>query len=186
MKTLDLIILIPLAMGAYRGYRQGLLLEIIAILAFVAGIVLGFKLLGMSLNFIKPYLGESKFLPYIAFSAIFIPISYAVLQIGKMFRKSLRYTILGNFDSWAGAILGTLTAAIGVSCFLLLLDWVKVIPPKDKKDTVIYPAVAKIAPAVVEKIQQWIPSAENLLKEVQKAVQQQQSPNLEKPETEKP
>jgi uncharacterized membrane protein required for colicin V production len=53
MKTIDLLILFPLLIGAYHGYKRGLLLEIVAILAFVIAVVLGFKLLDYGLDFYR-------------------------------------------------------------------------------------------------------------------------------------
>ena len=70
MKTIDLLILFPLLIGAYTGYKRGLLLEIVAILAFVIAVVLGFKLLDYGLDFLSPYVGGSnRFLPYFAFAS---------------------------------------------------------------------------------------------------------------------
>ncbi|MEJ7662356.1 MAG: CvpA family protein [Hymenobacter sp.] len=41
MTALDLLLLLPLAVGTVRGYRRGLVLEVVSLLAFVLGVVGG-------------------------------------------------------------------------------------------------------------------------------------------------
>jgi membrane protein required for colicin V production len=103
MKTLDLLIIVPLLWGAYIGYKQGLLMSLVGILAFVLAVILGFKLMDTGLDLLKPYFSSSnRFLPYIAFAAIFFPIILLVNKLGQLLRKSIQYTLIGSFDSMAG------------------------------------------------------------------------------------
>ena len=48
MKLLDLLLLIPLLWGAVNGYRKGLLIEIVGVVAFVVAMIVGFKFLGLA------------------------------------------------------------------------------------------------------------------------------------------
>ena len=74
MNVLDLIFIVILLYGAYRGYIKGLFIEIIGVIAFIVAIVVGFKFLGYGMNLLAPTIGESlsiRFLPYLSFSIIF-------------------------------------------------------------------------------------------------------------------
>ena len=44
MTPLDLLLLLPLAVGTVKGYRRGLVLEAVSLLAFVLGVVGGLLL----------------------------------------------------------------------------------------------------------------------------------------------
>lgn len=174
MKTLDLLILLPLIWGAYHGYRKGLLLEIVAILAFVLAVVLGFKLLGFGLDFLQPYVSSTnRLLPYFSFAIIFFPIIFLVNKLGSLLRRSLQFTLIGSFDSMAGAMLGILTWAFGISVFLWLVTSVGVLIPDDAiADTFIYPVIKPIAPQVISKASALFPLGEDLLRSVQQALEQ--------------
>jgi membrane protein required for colicin V production len=166
MKTVDLLILLPLLWGAYNGYRRGLLLEIIAIVAFVLAVVMGFRLLDLGLDFLKPYFsGNSRtYMPYFAFAIIFFPIILLVNKLGQLLRRSLQYTIIGNFDSMAGAIVGIATWAFGVSVFIWLVTAVGIlIPPDAVENTYLYPVVSPIAPTVISKASALIPMGGDVL-----------------------
>jgi membrane protein required for colicin V production len=171
MKILDILILIPLLYGAYNGFKRGLLLEIIAVVASVAGFLFGLRFLGWGLNFLKPYLGDSQFLPYLGFAMVFFPVVLLINRLGWMLRKSLRYSLLGNFDSMAGAIVGIFSWGLGVSTFLMLANYVKAIPPAAKKDTVVYPVVLPLAPTVMSKVSKILPMGGDVVQYVKKAVQ---------------
>ncbi|WP_439559128.1 CvpA family protein [Dyadobacter sp.] len=124
MKLLDVIILIPLLWGALHGYRKGLLIEIIGIAGFAVAMVLGFKFLGLGMEVLTPYFSDNmakKILPYIGFSAIFFPTIFLLNQFGYMIRRSLRYSILGTFDRFAGGMVGIFTWVFGISVFFWLV-----------------------------------------------------------------
>lgn len=173
MKTIDLIILFPLLLGAYNGYKRGLLLEVIAIFAFVLAVVLGFKLLHVGLDFLSPYVNSSnRFLPYFAFAIIFFPIIFLVNKLGSLLRKSLQYTLIGSFDSMAGAIVGIFTWAFGVSVFLWLINAVGVLIPNSAiTDTFLYPVIVPIAPTVISKASALLPLGGDLIEAIKKLLE---------------
>ncbi|MFN3852508.1 MAG: CvpA family protein [Spirosomataceae bacterium] len=172
MNILDLIIILPIVYGAYRGYQKGLLIEIIGVAAFIVAIVIGFKFLGFGMNMLAPHIGEQlsyRFLPYLSFTLIFFPTIFLLNRFGWMLRKALRFTILGTMDSFAGAIVGAFTWLFGISIFLWLTETIEVrIPEKYTKESLVYEHTIKVAPAVVSKVSDWIPAGGNLIKDLTK------------------
>ncbi len=169
MKLLDVLILLPLLWGALHGYRKGLLIEIIGIAGMVVAMVLGFKFLGLGMEILTPYFSDSlakKILPYIGFSAIFFPTIFFLNQFGYSIRRSLRYSILGTFDRFAGGFVGVFTWVFGISVFFWLLNLIGIkIPEQRTSDTYIYPFVVPVAPTVITKGLQWMPKGTELIKE---------------------
>ncbi|WP_461100179.1 CvpA family protein [Spirosoma luteolum] len=153
--------LIPLAWGVFNGYRKGLLVEVVAIIAFVVAMIVGFKFLSFGIELLSPYISRElarRLLPWLGFSVIFFPTVYMVNQIGFALRRSMKYSVLGTFDSVAGATVGLFTWVFGISVILWLLSYMGVkMPPRQIEGALLYPYVRPIAPAVMKKAAVWVP-----------------------------
>ena len=169
MKLLDVIILLPLLWGALHGYRKGLLIEIIGIAGMVVAMILGFKFLGLGMDILTPYFSDStakKILPYVGFSAVFFPTIFLLNQFGYMIRRSLRFSILGTFDRFAGALVGIFTWVFGISVFFWLVNLIGIkIPSHRTDDTFLYPLVVPVAPNLITKALQLMPKGTDLIRE---------------------
>lgn len=169
MNTLDLLLLIPIVYGGFKGYKQGLLIEIVGILAFVLAMVIGFKFLNFGMDTLAPHIGERfarRILPYISFAVIFFPTIYLIKQVGFSMRSALRYTLLGSFDSLAGCIVGGFTWLMGMSTSLWLLKTIGIgLPEKYTFDSLLHEPVAQVSPLVIAYVSDWIPIGGNLIKE---------------------
>jgi membrane protein required for colicin V production len=175
MKTLDIVLLIPLVWGAYNGYRKGLLMSFVAIAAFVIAVVLGFRLLHVGLEWLSPHLSgvPRRVLPYIGFSALFFPIIFIVNKLGQMLRNSWKYTLIGSFDSIAGAIVGLMLWAFGASVVIWMITSIGVrISADSQRNTVVYPVVEPLAPLVIDKASGLLPAGEDLMKKLKKKIQE--------------
>lgn len=161
MTSLDLFMLIPLAWGAFNGYRKGLLVEIVAVIAFVAAMIIGFKFLAFGIDLLSPYISRElarKILPWLGFSVIFFPTIFLINQMGFALRRSLKYTLMGTFDSVAGAAVGLFTWVFGISVLLWLFSYMGVkMPPGQTKGAFLYPYVRPVAPVVMDKAAVWVP-----------------------------
>ena len=161
MNTLDLLMVVPLAWGAFNGYRKGLLVEIVAVIAFVVAMIVGFKFLAFGIDLLSPYISRElarKILPWLGFSVIFFPTVLMINQLGYALRRSLKYSVLGTFDSVAGAAVGLFTWLFGISVILWLLSYMNVkIPPRHAETAFLYPYIRPIAPKVMDKAAVWVP-----------------------------
>lgn len=161
LNTLDLIMLIPLAWGAFNGYRKGLLVEIVAVIAFVVAMIVGFKFLAFGIDLLSPYISREvarKILPWLGFSIIFFPTVYMINQMGFAIRRSLKFSVLGTFDSVAGAAVGLFTWVFGISVILWLFSYMGVkIPARQLDGAFLYPHIRPIAPKVMDKAAVWVP-----------------------------
>lgn len=173
MNALDIILLIPLAYGAYRGFRKGFLLEIIAIFAFVLAIIGGFKLLHLGMDLLDQHFNISgELLPYVAFILIFILIILLVNLLGKLVKKVVDMTLLGSIDNLAGAILSVIKWAFGISIVLWLSTSFGVeIPSQYTKESWLYPYILPFAPVVVEYFSTLVPFAHDLFDTIKNMLQ---------------
>jgi membrane protein required for colicin V production len=163
LSSADIVILVLLAIGAFRGFRKGFLLEIAGILALLLGIIGAIKLLKEGMEFLSEHFEiSSQILPYVAFLALFLLILLGVSLIGRLFKKMIDLTPLGTLDNFAGAIVGILKWALGIS-FLL---WATVTFGfeffKEEEQSPLYNYIARLAPWIVEKVQSIAPTLKDL------------------------
>ena len=168
MKTLDIILLIPLVFGAYLGFKKGLLLEIVSLVALVVAIIGAFKLLDFGMEVLQPYFESwEQALPIISFVLLFVGILLIVNLIGKIVKKILDMTLLGGLDNFAGSVIGLLKWAFGVSLVLWLGESINISVSADMAEgTYIYPIVASIAPFVVELISSYMPFIQDVFNQL--------------------
>ncbi|MFY0593192.1 CvpA family protein [Roseivirga sp.] len=171
MKTLDVILLVPLIFGGVMGYRKGLLLELFGILAFVLAIIGGFKLMELGMTYLEGYLeGVDHLLPFISFIVIFIGIILLVNMLGKLVKKMVDMTLLGGVDKFAGAIVGIVKWAIGVSIILwLTLNFGVELPGQDE-ELVLYPFLADLGPNIISALDVVLPFAEEMLESIKELI----------------
>ena len=167
MKTLDIILLIPLIFGAVAGFRKGLLLEIIGVLAFILAIIGGFKLMELGISYLRDYFeGIDHLLPFISFIVIFLAIILLINMLGKAIKTMIDMTLLGGVDKFAGAIVGMVKWAIGISIILwLTLNFGIELPGQDE-ELVLYPFLVDLGPNIISALDVVLPFAEEMLESI--------------------
>lgn len=101
---IDLVILIPILYGLYKGYTKGLILSLATFLGLLLGIYGGVKFSHFTSNLLL-----EKFeldIPLLSFAVTFLIIVIAVYLLGKLLSKIVDAIALGLFNNIAGAIFG--------------------------------------------------------------------------------
>ena len=166
MSTADIVIIIVLLLGAYSGYKKGLILELIAIIAFILAIVGGFKLLHTGMEYVsRVYDGFGNFLPFVAFLVLFILILIVVNMVGKILKKAIDWTPLGVLDNIAGALIGVVKVALALSILLWVMSGFNInMPDYFTKNSRILPLISGFASQVGSFISTIFPSFDNFIK----------------------
>ncbi len=101
---IDLIILIPVLFGLYKGYTKGLILSLATLLGLLLGIYGGVKFSHLT----SQYLFENFQIdiPLIAFAVTFLLIMIGVYLLGKILDKFTDILALGLVNNFAGALFG--------------------------------------------------------------------------------
>lgn len=157
MNLLDLFIAIPILWGAYRGYQKGLLLSLVAIVAFGVSLLLSFRFFHIILHGLSSMTGASgTLMSYLAFFLTFAMASYSVNWLARQLRKSIAQTPLSSFDNLLGACLGGGKYAILISMLLWLLSSLDTLKTDTIRHSLLYSKVAPIAPALVKHTSEWM------------------------------
>ncbi|MCH7403687.1 CvpA family protein [Belliella kenyensis] len=169
MATLDFIILIILAIGAYSGYKQGLFVGVISIVAFFLAILMAFQLMDWGAEMLATRVENLTFLlPFISFLIIFLIVLLSVRALGLLVKKTIDLTILGSLDNVAGAILGFFKTAFVLSLLLwvansfeyeLSADWIQ--------QSSCYAYLQPIAPVTINILDAYTPIVKEAVTSIQ-------------------
>jgi len=116
---LDLVVVLILLVGIYRGYRAGLLGGLIRL----AGIVLGVFMAPLLVMEAEPYLPEALYNTWprmLLFVVAFVVVAGLVAIVGKLVSKMVDWTPLGWIDKGIGSVAGLALSLLLVSVLLNL------------------------------------------------------------------
>jgi membrane protein required for colicin V production len=155
MQIVDLIILLPLLFGAFKGYKRGFIIEIVSIAAFIISVLLAFKFMSEASGFLSKYISNpltNRLMPYIGFAVLFFPIIFFINKLGWLMRSSTKASLFGSFDSLIGATVGILTWAFGISIIFWLVGSLGIKIAENQVDkSILLPIIEPIAPRIIEK-----------------------------------
>lgn len=144
MNYLDIIIAIPLLWFGFKGFKNGLVMEIILIVALIAGIYLSIQFSDWVCDFLTL---KGEYAKLGAFTITFISVVIALLLGGKMLEALLKTTSLSILNHLGGLLLGTIKAILlcGVLFFLCQSfdPQEKLITREEKKDSLLFLPIEK-------------------------------------------
>lgn len=156
-----------MALGAWGGYKEGFLMEVVSLFAIVLGVFLGFKLMGVAMILLEEkFNADGETLPYLAFIVVFVAVVLLVRMLGSLVKNSLDKSFLGAADQALGATLGAFRSLFMVSVGLWILDSLKMGPRASWTDgSWLYPFTARLAPAVADWAGQFLPFFKEIFRE---------------------
>jgi membrane protein required for colicin V production len=146
MEIIDLIILIPLIYGAWRGFKKGFIMELFTLLALLVGLYAAFHFSDKITAFIVGKTQENPgYLPAISFLLMFLAVGAMVYFGGKALEQVLKIAQLSMLNKGIGSLIGLLKWGYLVGCVLVFFQSIdheeKIIPKKEKENAILYPAV---------------------------------------------
>lgn len=153
MNVIDIIILIILAWGAYRGFTQGFILQIVTFIALIIGIWAAIKFSDVMAAFLTRSMDiTGKYLPVLSFILIFVLVVVIAHLIGLLLTRFFELTALGWLNRVGGIAFGILKMAFIVSVILTLQnrmkEKIKIISEKQVQTSFLYKPISSLAPAV--------------------------------------
>ena len=150
MNYLDIIIAIILLLFGWKGFRKGLIIEVVTLVAFVVGIWGAMHFSDFTADHLKDVMEiDPKFLNTVAFVLTFVLLVILVNIIGWLLTKAVKAMNLGFFNRLGGAIIGLAKGLLLCSTFVLVinnLQWFGVVKEEVRKESLLYPYVEKTVP----------------------------------------
>ncbi|MHB9142751.1 MAG: CvpA family protein [Paludibacter sp.] len=159
MNSLDLILLIPIALGFVFGLFKGLIRELASLAAIVLGIY-GAKLLTpMVSDFLTSKFDfSSKTSQPIAFLLIFLVIGIGLLFLAKILDKIFEAMYLGGLNKLLGGLFGGLKFALIVSVLLNVFNALdsrfSILSAETKENSIGYKPLMKLGPTLWDEVKQ--------------------------------
>jgi membrane protein required for colicin V production len=143
-------LIIPIIIGAWRGFKKGFVIEIFTLLALLVGIYAGIHFSDYMAAILRDNLGmTSEYLPAISFTVTFLLVGAMVYFAGKMIEKALKLVALGMVNKLAGLFFGVVKMLFFVSAALVILESYdekgRFIPAELKTDSLLYKPVKAVS-----------------------------------------
>lgn len=161
MSYIDILLIIPLLWGAYKGFTKGFIIQISTLAALMLGIYGGIKFSESVSVYLQGYIEVNyRVLMLISFALTFLLIVIAIHFLAKVLEKFISLIALGFFNKLFGAIFGLLKTAFILSVVLVIINMadetLKFIPLEEKSKSVLYEPVSRLLPAVIPGVKEFL------------------------------
>ena len=150
MNYLDIIIAIILFLFGFKGFRKGLIIEVVTLLAFGAGIYGAMHFSDFTSEHLQEVMNiDPKYLNTVAFVLTFIILVVVVNIIGRLVKNMIKALNLGFFDRLGGFLFGALKGVLLCSTFVLVLNNLQImglVKDEVKQGSYLYPYVEQTVP----------------------------------------
>jgi membrane protein required for colicin V production len=169
LSTLDGLILLFLGWGAYKGYKKGLIVEIISLLIFILLLIIIFKLLQTGIDWAE---GLPKGVSFSSFLIFFVLAALLVSWVGKLLKGIIHKVLFEGFDNILGALFGIFKYAVAIAILLQLFTHVGAIKPSTLQHSIFYPSLIRASELASEGLSRLIPQFQELVNAIQKQLHQ--------------
>ena len=176
ISTIDIILLIPMLLFAWGGYKKGLIISLASLAALVLGLYFAFFFSDYAANLLTEHFTISKkYLAAISFVVTFVVVILAVIVLGNALHKMIDVLMLGFLNKAAGAVFGILKGALYMSILIFVINYFGIeqsfIKKESKKDSLLYEPVESLAPFIyswlnLENLDIDLPDKDEILEEV--------------------
>ena len=172
MNWLDMVLLVPIALFAWRGFSNGIVGEVLGIAGLIVSVFLTFAYMKPAAVLFEPYFETADYAVIAAGTAIFVG-TLIVFQLAAWLLKSiLKLAKLNMVNRVAGLGFGVLKAAVVLSAALLLLAGFRLPPEQIREESVLYPVVTPVAPVVYDAVALVWPGVEGFKETMEGALDQ--------------
>lgn len=159
MNFIDILFLIPIGYGVYKGFKNGFIIEICTLLALLVGIYAGIHFSDGTANLLKTSWNiHSEYLPVISFTLTFLVVGAIVFFGGKMLEKVVDVAHLTPLNKFLGVLFGLIKILYLLSVFTVLLesydekgDFIK---EETKTESMLYEPVKNISLTTIPRIKE--------------------------------
>lgn len=168
MNFLDILALIALGWGAYKGFRNGVIIEVAGLVGLVIGFWAGMRLAFLFAHYYRDHFQlPEKWVPGIAFLTAFAVGIGSVYLAGWIVTKLVNTAQLELPNRLAGLGFGVLKWGFLVGAFFSIVGSSQMLPPTTKEGSATYPVLTGYSKAVQEYSIGLIPSARNVLDDME-------------------
>ncbi|MEE9349267.1 MAG: CvpA family protein [Flavobacteriaceae bacterium] len=161
MEIIDIVLLVLLVYGLYKGFKNGFFVEVASLLALVIGVYGASHFSYFASDWLKTKVEwDEKYINVAAFAMTFIVILGLVSLIGKIITKIVDAAQLGILNKLAGGVFGVAKIALILSVLINIFGRMNDTIPFVKKETldktIIYNKVKDFGPTIIPHLEETI------------------------------
>lgn len=150
MNYLDIIIAILLFLFGFKGFRKGLIVEVVTLLAFGVGIYGAMHFSEFTAEHLQEVMNiDPKYLNTVAFILTFIILVVVVNIIGRLLTKAVQAMNLGFINKLGGFLFGAAKGVLLCSTFVLVLNNLQMmglVKEEIRQGSLLYPYIEQTVP----------------------------------------
>ncbi len=171
MNALDVVVLLVLALFAFRGFKNGFIKEVLGLVGIIAACFIAFHYMGSLSEFLANHISVNpKYIPYFSAIVLFLGTLIVVELIIVFLTKLLQAVALGLPNRILGLVLSVIKAGVIISVILLVLAGFNEPSERYQKESLIYPYVMMMAPAAYDVIAWVFPGVKSFEKTIQDTI----------------
>ena len=161
MGFLDIIILILLLIGLYKGIKNGFFVEIASLVAFVIGVFIAIKFSYLVKSFLEGFVSwNPQTIQITAFILTLILLVIGVHLLAKIFTKIADFAFLGWVNKVAGGIFSVLKTALLIGIFLNLVQKInsdnQFISKEKQEKSIFYKPILTTTAFLMPMLTRWV------------------------------
>lgn len=169
MNYLDVIIIVPVVWGIYKGFKNGLIVEVASLVALILGVWVASRFSWLAAKIMLNDIGlniSQEYISPISFAVTFIIVAIAIVLVSRMIDKFLSAIALGGINKLVGAVFGGAKVLLIIAVALFFLNGIDnrihIIKEEKKDESKFYrpmiDIIYKVLPNIdVEEIKKSIP-----------------------------
>lgn len=166
MNLIDIVLLIPIGWGIYKGFSKGLIHELAQIVALVLGVLAGLYLSKWIGGFIANIFGTNEeHTQLIAFLVAFLGTLVLVFLVARMAENAVKNMSLGIVNRIIGAAFASIKFILILSLIINFINSADkhglFLKKETREGSLLYKPVGAVAPLVMPFIMQVMSDTEN-------------------------
>lgn len=166
---IDIVFLVILAMAAFKGFRQGLVLAAFSFAAFFIGLAAAIKLsavvaVWLEESFQKP----SAWWPFLAFALVLLLVSGLVRAAASVISRTLDLVMLGWINKLGGFLLYAIMYILIFSVVLFYYDQMMHIAADTKESSFVYSYIEPWGEWTMNALGKWIPQLKDVFQDMER------------------
>ena len=165
---LDIIVAVIFILAVIKGYRQGLIVALFSVVAFIIGLAAALKLSVV----VAGYIGQAvkisdKWLPIISFAIVFLIVVLLVRLGARFIQKTVELAMLGWLNRLSGILLYAGLYILIFSILIFYADHLGFIKPETKNESVTYAYIQPWGPKLMDGLGKIIPIFKGMFKDLE-------------------
>lgn len=165
---IDIVFAIILVIAIYKGYSRGLIIAVFSFVAVTLGLAAALKLTTVAVLYAQQHWDvHTRWLPVICFIALLLGVVLLVRLGATLLQKLVEVAMMGWLNKLGGILLYSTIFIMVYSVLLWIANQLYWLSPEIKMQSVVYPYIEHLGPAVIDGVGKLIPVFKDMFASLQ-------------------